>query len=79
MRRISATAAYVLHGSDLRQITDDHSWVEEQVRAGMLTPAAARQHPWRNVVTRALSGAEDPEIDVVQVKPKAGDRASAVF
>jgi serine/threonine protein phosphatase PrpC len=71
---IGDSRVYVLHGSDLRQITDDHSWVEEQVRAGMLTPAAARQHPWRNVVTRALSGAEDPEIDVVQVKPKAGDR-----
>ena len=71
---IGDSRVYVLSGSDLRQITDDHSWVEEQVRAGMLTPAAARQHPWRNVVTRALSGAEDPEIDVVEVKPVAGDR-----
>ena len=71
---IGDSRVYVLQGSDLHQITDDHSWVEEQVRAGMLTPAAARQHPWRNVVTRALSGAEDPEIDVVQVKPAAGDR-----
>jgi serine/threonine protein phosphatase PrpC len=71
---IGDSRVYVLQGADLRQITDDHSWVEEQVRAGMLTPAAARQHPWRNVVTRALSGAEDPEIDVVQVKPAAGDR-----
>ena len=40
----------------------------------MLTPDAARQHPWRNVVTRALSGADDPEIDVVEVKPSKGDR-----
>ena len=71
---IGDSRVYVLQGTDLRQITDDHSWVEEQVRAGMLTPAAARQHPWRNVVTRALSGAEDPEIDVVQVKPVVGDR-----
>jgi protein phosphatase len=71
---IGDSRVYVLHGADLRQLTDDHSWVEEQVRAGVLTPAAARQHPWRNVVTRALSGAEDPEIDVVQVKPSPGDR-----
>jgi PPM family protein phosphatase len=71
---IGDSRVYVLRGSELSQITDDHSWVEEQVRAGMLTPAAARQHPWRNVVTRALSGAEDPEIDVVQVKPSPGDR-----
>lgn len=71
---IGDSRVYVLQGSELHQITDDHSWVEEQVRAGMLTPAAARQHPWRNVVTRALSGAEDPEIDVVQMKPSPGDR-----
>ena len=71
---IGDSRVYALRGSELRQITDDHSWVEEQVRAGILTPAAARQHPWRNVVTRALSGAEDPEIDVVQIKPSKGDR-----
>src|SRR5262249_7033869 len=58
----------------LHQITHDHSWVEEQVRAGTLTPSAARQHPWRNVVTRALSGGEDPEVDVAEMNPDRGDR-----
>jgi serine/threonine protein phosphatase PrpC len=71
---IGDSRVYVLRSDKLSQITDDHSWVEEQVRAGMLTPDAARQHPWRNVVTRALSGADDPEIDVVEVKPSKGDR-----
>jgi PPM family protein phosphatase len=55
-------------------LTHDHSWVEEQVRAGTLTPTAARQHPWRNVVTRALSGGEDPEVDVTEIKPRGGER-----
>jgi protein phosphatase len=64
----------VAHGGVLRQITDDHSWVEEQVRAGTMTSSAARQHPWRNVVTRALSGGSDPEIDTVELAPKAGER-----
>ena len=44
------------------------------MRAGTLTAEAARQHPWRNVVTRALSGGDDPEIDVVEIKPAAGER-----
>jgi serine/threonine protein phosphatase PrpC len=65
---------YVLRDGALEQITNDHSWVEEQVRAGALTPIAARQHPWRNVVTRALAGGEDPEIDVVELSPKKGQR-----
>jgi|SRR5687768_189820 PPM family protein phosphatase len=71
---IGDSRVYVLRKGHLSQITHDHSWVEEQVRAGMLTPDAARQHPWRNVVTRALSGGEDPEIDVVEVKPHKGER-----
>ncbi len=44
------------------------------MRAGTLTPSAARQHPWRNVVTRALSGGEDPEVDVTDVTPVPGER-----
>jgi protein phosphatase len=55
-------------------MTDDHSWVEEQMRAGLLSPLEARQHPWRNVVTRALSGGEDPEVDVKAVELQPGDR-----
>lgn len=64
----------VLKGGALRQITDDHSWVEEQVRAGTMSATAARQHPWRNVVTRALSGGNDPEVDTVELTPAPGER-----
>jgi PPM family protein phosphatase len=71
---VGDSRVYVLRGGNLEQLTHDHSWVEEQVRAGTMTPTAARQHPWRNVVTRALSGGEDPEVDVTEVTPIAGDR-----
>jgi PPM family protein phosphatase len=71
---VGDSRVYVLRNGILDQITQDHSWVEEQVRAGMLSPSAARQHPWRNVVTRALSGGEDPEVDVTEATPEAGDR-----
>jgi PPM family protein phosphatase len=65
---------YVLRNGTLEQITEDHSWVEEQVRAGTMSASAARQHPWRNVVTRALSGGGDPEIDTVEISPVHGER-----
>jgi serine/threonine protein phosphatase PrpC len=71
---VGDSRVYVLRNKTLQQITNDHSWVEEQVRAGTLTPSAARQHPWRNVVTRALSGGEDPEVDVTEVTPVPGER-----
>jgi protein phosphatase len=71
---VGDSRVYVLSDGRLNQITHDHSWVEEQVRAGTMSPTAARQHPWRNVVTRALSGGEDPEVDVTQISPVTADR-----
>jgi protein phosphatase len=71
---VGDSRVYVLRNGVLQQITHDHSWVEEQVRAGTMTPTAARQHPWRNVVTRALAGGEDPEVDVTQVRPSRAER-----
>jgi protein phosphatase len=71
---VGDSRVYVLRDGHLEQITNDHSWVEEQVRAGTLSPTAARQHPWRNVVTRALSGGEDPEVDLTEVSPARGER-----
>jgi protein phosphatase len=71
---VGDSRVYLLRAGRLDQITHDHSWVEEQVRAGTLTASAARQHPWRNVVTRALSGGDDPEVDVVELPLQPGDR-----
>jgi PPM family protein phosphatase len=81
---ISAGASAIAHVGDsriylwrdhlLQQLTHDHSWVAEQVTMGLLSSAEARQHPWRNVVTRALSGGNDPEIDTVELSPARGER-----
>ena len=51
---IGDSRVYLLRGGAITQITQDHSWVAEQVRAGVLTPEQARSHPQRNVITRAL-------------------------
>jgi protein phosphatase len=71
---VGDSRVYVLRGPELVQLTNDHSWVEEQVRAGTMTPTAARQHPWRNVVTRALAGGDDPEIDITDLSAAPGER-----
>ena len=65
--------AYLIRNGTMTQITDDHSWVAEQVRAGALTIDAARMHPWRSVVTRALTGFAPLEIDVVELETQPGD------
>src|SRR6187399_1867814 len=61
---VGDSRVYLWRSGTLTQVTQDHSWVTEQVRAGVLTEADARHHPWRHVVTRALSGGDDPEVDV---------------
>ena len=63
-----------MRAGQLTRLTADHSWVEEQIQAGMLTEAAAREHPWRNIVTRALSGTSDLNVDVTELELEAGDR-----
>ena len=74
LAHVGDSRIYLFRDNELERMTDDHSWVEEQMRAGLLSPLEARQHPWRNVVTRALSGGEDPEVDVKELALQPGDR-----
>ena len=71
---VGDSRAYRLRDERLERLTQDHSWVEEQIRVGALSETAARQHPWRNVVTRSLSGSADLEVDIREVSLTAGDR-----
>ena len=71
---VGDSRVYLLRDGQLARITQDHSWVEEQVRAGVLDALAARQHPWRSVVTRAINGGEDPRVDVIPLPLVKGDR-----
>jgi len=71
---VGDSRVYVFRDGTLTQITEDHSWVNEQVRAGVLSESDARHHPWRHVVTRALSGGDDPGVEVQEIDVKAGDR-----
>lgn len=71
---VGDSRVYLLREGGLQRLTADHSWVEEQVRAGTMTPSAARRHPWRNVVTRALSGGREPEVDTREEELRPADR-----
>ncbi|MGQ9511370.1 MAG: PP2C family protein-serine/threonine phosphatase, partial [Thermaceae bacterium] len=46
--------AYRIGPEGVRQITQDHTWVAEQVRLGLLSPEEAKRHPFRNLLTRAI-------------------------
>lgn len=56
----------------LSQVTQDHSLVAEMVRLGELTPEEARNHPDKNIITRAIGTGEDVRIDFFDMKLEEG-------
>jgi len=71
---VGDSRAYLFRGRELKRLTDDHSWVQEQVNAGILSEDEAKSHPLKNVVTRALGGAAHVAVDLIEVPITAGDR-----
>ena len=61
---VGDSRAYLIRQGQVKQISLDHSWVAEQVRAGLLTDEQARTHAQRNVITRSLGTQPDVEVDV---------------
>ncbi len=70
---VGDSRAYRLRGSELELLTSDHSWVNEQVRLGLLTHEQAQRHPMRNIVTRALGNQTRVDVDVAEEPMRPGD------
>jgi len=70
---VGDSRSYVLRDGSLMQLTDDHSWVAEQVRMGLLTNEEAHKHPMRNIVTRAMGNRLELEVDVSEQSIQPGD------
>lgn len=70
--QVGDSRAYVLREQRLSQITKDHSYVQEQVDAGYLTPEQARTHPYSNVITRCVGANADvvPDIYVGAIRER---------
>ena len=64
---------YRLRDGELERITQDHSLVEDLVRAGVITPEQARTHPRRNIITRALGTEGENEPDILVTDIRRGD------
>jgi protein phosphatase len=62
--QVGDSRAYLLRSDRLRQITKDHSYVQEQVDAGLLTPEQARVHPYSNVITRCVGAGMEVTPDI---------------
>ncbi len=73
LAHVGDSRIYLWSQSELRQLTVDHSWVNEQIQNGIISPEQARSHPLRNVVTRALGGRSELVVDVQSRRVKPGE------
>lgn len=73
LANIGDSRCYRMRVGVFEQLTEDHSLVEEQVRAGDLTREQAERSPIRNVITRALGSQAQAEADIQSLAAKPGD------
>ena len=71
--QVGDSRVYLLRDGELQQLTKDHSYVQEQVDAGFLTPEQARYHPYSNVITRCVGASPEVEPDIYEGEVRIGD------
>lgn len=70
---VGDSRAWLVRDGSISQLTRDHSWVDEQMRLGLLSADEAAGHEWRNLLTRALGTNPEVEPDVESLDVQRGD------
>ncbi len=71
--QVGDSRAYLVRAGAITQLTEDHSWVAEQVRVGAMTLEDAQASPFRNIITRSIGTAATIEPDVTEHTLQVGD------
>lgn len=70
---VGDSRCYLLRGGRIYQVSEDHSLVNEQVKAGAISPEEARRSRFKNIITRSVGFEERVEVDLVRLELGAGD------
>jgi len=71
---VGDSRAYRARGRDIVQLTADHTVIAEYLASGKITPAQAKRHPQRSVITRAVGIIDDLAVDQFEERFVPGDR-----
>ncbi len=71
--QVGDSRAYLIRDGAVQQVSQDHSWVEENVRAGLMTRSDAENSPFRNVITRSVGASPDVQPDLYEEECREGD------
>ena len=70
---VGDSRAYLIRGDLIQQISEDHSLVNEQIKAGMITPEEAKHSRYKNIITRSVGFEEEVQVDVMGLLSEPGD------
>jgi protein phosphatase len=74
LAHVGDSRAYLWRAGELSQVTEDHTLVQRMVNEGKLGQEEAARHPQKNIITRALGGESDVQVDLLTLELRAGDR-----
>ena len=70
---VGDSRCYLFRDGRCQQLTDDHSWVSEQVRAGLLSEQEARESKFKHVITRSVGFEREVQVDGAAIAIESGD------
>ena len=70
---VGDSRAYLLRSGVVQQLTSDHTWINEQIEAGLLTASEAEQSELRHIITRSVGFEPMVEVDIIPVNFALGD------
>jgi protein phosphatase len=73
LAHVGDSRAYLFRDGRTQQLSDDHSWVSEQVRAGMMTEEEAKESKFRHIITRSVGFEREVLVDGAAIPVQAGD------
>ena len=73
LAHVGDSRAYLFRDERIEQLTDDHSWIEEQVRGGFMTMAEAQESALKHIITRSVGFESDVEVDLLTLPFLMGD------
>ncbi len=70
---VGDSRAYLFRDGKAQQVTEDHSWIAEQVRAGLLSEDEAKDSRFRHIITRSVGFEREVQVDLLQIPITPGD------
>lgn len=70
---VGDSRSYMINSDTIRQVTKDHSYVQELVSRGEISPEMAKNHPKKNYITRAMGAEDTVKVDIT-IKPYTGEK-----